>query len=187
MKVIIACLNSKYIHASLAPWCLLSGVRAYSALPVEVKVMESTINSDINAFAEQIINEKPDIVSFSSYIWNIEKTLELCEILKEKIFDWHGDTLTSLSEILASVCESLDEPTPIVLKSHLQDLKRFNVTRFSARDFVEIVYFDKMIFDFTGLNQQFAQELFSVYLTQGFKGVSSKFKCTQYSLNNGIN
>ncbi len=85
MKVIIACLNSKYIHASLAPWCLLSGVRAYSALPVEVKVMESTINSDINAFAEQIINEKPDIVSFSSYIWNIEKTLELCKILKEKI------------------------------------------------------------------------------------------------------
>ncbi len=47
--------------------------------------MESTINSDINAFAEQIINEKPDIVSFSSYIWNIEKTFELSEILKNKI------------------------------------------------------------------------------------------------------
>ena len=47
--------------------------------------MEATINSDINAFAEQIINEKPDVVSFSSYIWNIEKTLELCRILKEKI------------------------------------------------------------------------------------------------------
>ncbi len=85
MKLVIACLNSKYIHASLAPWCLLSGVRAYSVLPVESKVMESTINSDINAFARQIIYEKPDIVSFSSYIWNIEKTLELCKILKEKI------------------------------------------------------------------------------------------------------
>ncbi len=85
MKLVIACLNSKYIHASLAPWCLLSGVRAYSALPIEAKVMESTINSDINTFAEQIINENPDIVSFSSYIWNIEKTLELCKILKEKI------------------------------------------------------------------------------------------------------
>ena len=85
MKVIIACLNSKYIHASLAPWCLLSGVRAYSVVPVEVKVMESTINSDINAFAKQIINEKPDIISFSSYIWNIEKTLELCKLIKGKI------------------------------------------------------------------------------------------------------
>ena len=69
------------------------------------------------------------------------------KILKESIFDWRGDTLTSLSEVLANVCESLDEPTPIVLKSHLQDLKRFNVTRFSARDFVEIVYFEKMILE----------------------------------------
>lgn len=85
MKIVIGCLNSKYIHASLAPWCLLSGVKAYSALSVEAKVMESTINNDINTFAEQIIKENPDVVSFSSYIWNIEKTLELCEILKDRI------------------------------------------------------------------------------------------------------
>ncbi len=85
MKVIITCLNSKYIHASLAPWCLLSGVREFCVSSVNAKVMESTINSDINTFAEQIINENPDIVSFSSYIWNIEKTLELCKMLKEKI------------------------------------------------------------------------------------------------------
>ena len=85
MKLVIACLNSKYIHASLAPWCLLSGVKEFCASSVNAKVMESTINSDINAFAEDIINENPDIVSLSSYIWNIEKTFELCKILKEKI------------------------------------------------------------------------------------------------------
>ena len=85
LKIIIACLNSKYIHASLAPWCLLSGVRAFCNTSVNAKVMEATINSDINAFAEQIVNENPDVVSFSSYIWNIEKTLELCKILKQKI------------------------------------------------------------------------------------------------------
>ena len=84
MKVIIACLNSKYIHASLAPWCLLSGVREFCAFSVDAKVMESTINSDITVFAEQIINEKPDVVSFSSYIWNIEKTLEIAKLIKEK-------------------------------------------------------------------------------------------------------
>ena len=85
MKVIIACLNSKYIHASLAPWCLLSGVREICASPVDAKVMEATINSDINAFANEIINENPHIVSFSSYIWNIEKTLELSKLIKEKL------------------------------------------------------------------------------------------------------
>lgn len=26
MKIIVSCLNSKYVHASLSPWCLLSGV-----------------------------------------------------------------------------------------------------------------------------------------------------------------
>ena len=85
LKVIVACLNSKYIHASLAPWCLLSGVREFSDTSVDAKVMEATINSDINDFAQQIMNENPDIVSFSSYIWNIEKTFELCKMLKEKI------------------------------------------------------------------------------------------------------
>ena len=85
LKVVIACLNSKYIHASLAPWCLFSGVREFCASPVDAKVMEATINSDINAFANEIINENPRIISFSSYIWNIEKTLELSKILKEKI------------------------------------------------------------------------------------------------------
>lgn len=84
MKVIIACLNAKYIHASLAPWCLLSGVRANSRCNLNVKVMESTVNADMDAFAERVAAEKPDIVSFSCYIWNIEKTLELCARLKEK-------------------------------------------------------------------------------------------------------
>ena len=83
LKVILACLNSKYIHASLAPWCLLSGVRAYCGASVNACVMEATINSDINSFAQQIIDAKPDVLSFSSYIWNIEKTLELCRIIKD--------------------------------------------------------------------------------------------------------
>ena len=85
MRVIIGCLNSKYVHASLAPWCLLSGVRKYSEYPVDAKVRESTINGDIADFCEQIAAEKPDIIAFCSYIWNIEKTLELSRILKEKI------------------------------------------------------------------------------------------------------
>ncbi len=85
MKLVIACLNSKYIHASLAPWCLLSGVRAFCSTPVNAQVMESTINSNINTFAEKIAEEKPNLVSFTCYIWNIEKTLELCSMLKEKI------------------------------------------------------------------------------------------------------
>lgn len=84
MKVIIACLNSKYVHASLSPWCLLAGVREFAKCEFDTTVMESTINGDINAFADKTANEKPDIVAFSCYIWNITKTLEICEIIKAK-------------------------------------------------------------------------------------------------------
>ncbi len=83
MKVIIACLSSKYVHASLSPWCLLAGVRKFSKSAHVASVMESTINSDMKAFAEKIAGEKPDVVAFSCYIWNIEKTLEVCRIIKE--------------------------------------------------------------------------------------------------------
>ena len=82
MKVVISCLNSKYVHASLSPWCLLAGVREFSENAYDAVVMESTINGDTEAFAQQIINEKPDVVTFSCYIWNITKTLEICSIIK---------------------------------------------------------------------------------------------------------
>lgn len=84
MKVIIACLNSKYVHASLSPWCLLAGVREFAKNTYEAMVMESTINGNAMDFAERIISEKPDVAAFSCYIWNITKTLEICRIIKEK-------------------------------------------------------------------------------------------------------
>ena len=84
MKVIIACLNSKYVHASLSPWCLLAGIREFSKNSYDASVMESTINGNTESFANEIIKEKPDIVAFSCYIWNITKTLEICNTIKSK-------------------------------------------------------------------------------------------------------
>ncbi len=83
MKVIIACLNSKYVHASLAPWCLLAGVRAFAKDSINAQVFESTINGSTREFAEKIIAQKPKVLTFSCYIWNITKTLEVCEIVKK--------------------------------------------------------------------------------------------------------
>jgi len=82
-KVIIACLNSKFVHASLSPWCLLAGVRAFSQNRFNAKVMESTINGNAHAFAHEIIAESPRVVAFSCYIWNITQTLDICRIIKE--------------------------------------------------------------------------------------------------------
>ncbi len=86
MKVVIACLNSKFVHASLSPWCLLAGVRAFATTPCEATVKESTVNADTEAFAREILAEHPAVVALSCYIWNVTKTLALCRLLKQ-----HGD------------------------------------------------------------------------------------------------
>ncbi|MBQ7094867.1 MAG: DUF4080 domain-containing protein [Clostridia bacterium] len=82
MKVILGCLNAKYIHMSSAPWCLAAGVRAYGPKEADCKVMEATINGDLDGFADEIIKRSPDVVTFSCYIWNIRQTLELCRKIK---------------------------------------------------------------------------------------------------------
>ena len=83
MKIIISCLNSKFVHASLSPWCLAAGVREFSRETHDVSVLESTINGDTESFARKIIDEKPDVVAFSCYIWNVTKTLEIARFIKE--------------------------------------------------------------------------------------------------------
>ena len=83
MKVAVCCLNSKYIHASLAPWCLFSALKEKYA-DIDATVVESTVNNDIDNIINKIIDGNFKIVSFSCYIWNITKTLEICKTVKEK-------------------------------------------------------------------------------------------------------
>lgn len=82
MQVLIGCLSSKYIHASLSPWCLLAGVKEFCKSNVCAFVSESTINADLNEFVNNI--KSADVYAFSCYIWNIEQTLFVCEKLKQK-------------------------------------------------------------------------------------------------------
>ena len=84
MRVIVACLNSKFVHASLSPWCLVAGVRKFSKKAYDISVSEGTINGNTESFANKIINEKPDVVAFSCYIWNITKTLEVARAVKRE-------------------------------------------------------------------------------------------------------
>ncbi len=85
LKVVLGCLNSKFVHASLAPWCLKAGIDTYCTVDIRALVLESTINSNLEEYIERIIAVKPEIVCFSSYIWNIEKTLYVCERLKQAL------------------------------------------------------------------------------------------------------
>ncbi len=78
MKIILSSLNSKYIHSNLAIRYLSSYVEDIS----KVQILEYTINQNIDYIVSEIYKEKPDLIGFSTYIWNVEETMKICEILK---------------------------------------------------------------------------------------------------------
>ncbi|RCX17173.1 radical SAM superfamily enzyme YgiQ (UPF0313 family) [Anaerobacterium chartisolvens] len=80
MKTVIAALNSKYIHSSLAPWYLKAACEGHRG---EIKVLEYTINESMDAILSSMYMEKSDVAAFSCYIWNIEYVLKLAENLKK--------------------------------------------------------------------------------------------------------
>lgn len=107
MKTLIAVLNSKYIHSSLAPWCLLAGIKEYSP-ETECVVSEGTINEKIDDVADRITAEKPDIIGFSCYIWNIEKTYELIKLVKKTLPD--SVIILGGPEVSYNAAEVLENP-----------------------------------------------------------------------------
>lgn len=82
-KVALCVLNSKYIHSSLAPWCLFTAAKEKCTDRYSFSVIEGTINEDDDRVFERIMKEKPSLVTFTCYIWNIKKTLSLCKRIKQ--------------------------------------------------------------------------------------------------------
>ena len=87
LNAAICMLNSKYIHSSLAPWCLLAGVREYSGEGILATVAEGTINENPQDIINRILDIKPQVVSFSCFIWNIDTVKELIRLIKEELPD----------------------------------------------------------------------------------------------------
>ncbi len=44
--------------------------------------MEFTINQNLDYIVGELYKEEPDIIGFSTYIWNREETFKICETLK---------------------------------------------------------------------------------------------------------
>ncbi|GIM46672.1 B12-binding domain-containing radical SAM protein [Collibacillus ludicampi] len=80
MKIVLATLNAKYIHSSLA----LRYLRAYARRDFpDIDLCEYTIKDvAINVVAD-IYKRNPDVVGFSCYIWNIEETIPIIQMLRK--------------------------------------------------------------------------------------------------------
>lgn len=85
MKVVLVSINSQYIHASPAPWCLKAGIEKFSNEKSEIVVFEGTVNEKIDNVFEKIVKLNPNIISFSCYIWNIVFVLKLAQMVKDEL------------------------------------------------------------------------------------------------------
>ena len=79
MNVVVATLNAKYIHTSLA----LRYLKAYCEPKHKVDMAEYTIKDPVMNIVSDLFSRAPQVVGFSCYIWNIEETLVVCSMLKK--------------------------------------------------------------------------------------------------------
>ncbi len=78
MKAMLTTLNSKFIHSNLA----IRYLSGYVKDIMDMEVCEFTINQNIDFIVAEIYKSNPDIIGFSTYIWNLRETLMICDILK---------------------------------------------------------------------------------------------------------
>jgi radical SAM superfamily enzyme YgiQ (UPF0313 family) len=79
MKVVLAAINAKYIHSNLA----IRYLRAFTKdLNYQCAIKEFSINDREERVLEDIISEKPDLVAFSCYIWNMEFVAHVANLIK---------------------------------------------------------------------------------------------------------
>jgi radical SAM superfamily enzyme YgiQ (UPF0313 family) len=83
MNVVVATLNAKYIHTSLA----LRYLKAYCEPTHQVEMAEYTIKDPVMNIVTDLFQRKPQVVGFSCYIWNIEETLVVVSMLKKVLPD----------------------------------------------------------------------------------------------------
>ncbi len=77
MNTVLAALNARYAHSSLA----LRYLKAWnSAFPITVR--EFSINDSVTHIYTALLQEKAELYGFSCYIWNMELTVKAAQMLK---------------------------------------------------------------------------------------------------------
>lgn len=79
MKILLTAINSKFVHSNLA----VRYLKAFTKdLPYESKIREFSINDREERILKEIIEEKADVVAFSTYIWNVEIVSRVANLIK---------------------------------------------------------------------------------------------------------
>ncbi|SFC78274.1 B12-binding domain-containing radical SAM protein [Clostridium uliginosum] len=79
MRILLTAINSKFIHSNLAVRYLRNFTKDMDYEPI---VREFSINDREEKILEEIIKEKPGVVAFSVYIWNVEMVSRISNLIK---------------------------------------------------------------------------------------------------------
>lgn len=146
MKILMVAANAKYIHSSLALRYIQKYCRDYSSYMTN---LELTINHNENEALRSIYDEKPDVIAFSCYIWNMEmiekliptiaKILPKCKIiLGGPEVSYNSEELFIKNPDLDIVIEGEGEETWYELMNHYidqsKDLNQINGIVYKDQD-----------------------------------------------------
>ena len=85
MKILLVAVNARYIHTCPAVYSLKACAQAYASPLPRIQIAEYTINDRYGDILTGILEAEPDILAFSTYIWNIGIVQRLiCDIRKIK-------------------------------------------------------------------------------------------------------
>lgn len=78
MRILLTAINAKYIHSNLAVYNLKAVTAKYGD---QIEIAEYTINQQLDEILADIYKKQPDVIAFSTYIWNRRMVGELIEDL----------------------------------------------------------------------------------------------------------
>ena len=78
-EIVLTTLNSRFSHTSIALRYLYANLEE---LKEKAKILEFTINANIENIAEEILDQNPKIIGIGVYIWNALQVENLIEIIK---------------------------------------------------------------------------------------------------------
>ena len=82
MKTVLTALNARFAHSSLA----LRYLRRYNA-EFDIRLAEFSINDNLHHMFASLWEDRAEVYGFSCYIWNMELTLKLAEMIKRALPD----------------------------------------------------------------------------------------------------
>jgi radical SAM superfamily enzyme YgiQ (UPF0313 family) len=79
MTILLSTLNARYAHASLGLRYLLANM---GNLQNDTRLLEFVIGTKTAEIVEKLLAQKPRIIGFGVYIWNVEETTKVVAMLK---------------------------------------------------------------------------------------------------------